>query len=193
MSSEVHTCADCRLAGYKARTYIAKNLQCRCTAIRNAVKIYNEAALALDPPHETLNCTTALHYSFLEKFALLQDTHKDIQKKPWAWPAVRKLMRLAQHLLHAREEVKNANCEVRCMHTSICNEENLFLEDLKNDRTPLFGVVEDFCRRRHTYNARNIAYMQAMYPLLRQSHPWQSEGCLPPLATTTTSVSGPCG
>ncbi len=75
-----------------------ESLQRCCAAIRNTVKSYNKAALALNPPCETLGWTTTSHYSFLEEFALLQDTRNDICDKPWAKPAVRELMRLAQRV-----------------------------------------------------------------------------------------------
>lgn len=167
-SLTLHDSTDHQLTGYKACTHIAKNLQWHCSAIRNAVKMYNEAALALTPPCETLNWTTASHFSFLEEFALLQDTRKDIREKPWAQPAVRKLMRLSQRLFRAREEVKNVNCEVRRVHTSIRDEEILFhsvLEDLRKEGTPLYGAVEDDCRHWRVLNARNVAYIQVIYSL----------------------------
>ncbi len=53
---------------------------------------YNNAALALNPPREMLDWTSALHYKFLEEFALLQDTHKDIREQPWAQATVHELM-----------------------------------------------------------------------------------------------------
>ncbi|KAI0749115.1 hypothetical protein C8Q74DRAFT_1222752 [Fomes fomentarius] len=146
--------------GYKAQTHIAKSLQRRCAALHNAVKSYNEAALALNPPRETLDWTTTSNYSFLEEFALLQDTHKDIRDKLWA--------KLA-HVRRAHEEIKNANCEACHMHTSICDEEILFrtvLEDLKKQGAHhLYGTVAEFWRHRRAANACNMAYLEAIYSL----------------------------
>jgi hypothetical protein len=87
------------------RTQIAKSLQTRCKAIQNPVKIYNAAALSLDPPCPTVDWSKASHYRFLEDFDLLQNTHQDICSKPWAQPVIRATMKQAQRIQHAKEEI----------------------------------------------------------------------------------------
>ncbi|KAH9847481.1 hypothetical protein C2E23DRAFT_741522 [Lenzites betulinus] len=154
--------------GYKARTYIAKSLQTRCKAIRNAVNAYNEAARALEPPRETLDWSKASHYAFLEEFALLRDTKNDIRDKPWAKPIVRETMRIVQRVERAREELVNVTREIRRLHTSIRDEELLFsavLEDLSNRKDPLHGAMQDYVRHRRGASARNMAYIQRLYAL----------------------------
>ncbi|KAI0686976.1 hypothetical protein C8Q76DRAFT_772245 [Earliella scabrosa] len=154
--------------GYKARTYIAKSLQRRCQAIRTAVKAYNDAAAALTPPRETLDWSAASHYSFLEEFALLKDTRKDVREKPWATPAVREAMRLSQRILRAREEIVNVNRESRRLHTAIRDEEILFastLEELRSQSNPLEGALREYVLHRRATNARNMAYIEALHTL----------------------------
>ncbi|KAI0349069.1 hypothetical protein OH77DRAFT_1507574 [Trametes cingulata] len=154
--------------GYKARTYIAKSLQRRCQAIRNAVNAYNAAARELSPPREVLDWSKASHYAFLEEFALLRDTKNDIRDKPWAKPVVREAMRLANRIARTHEEIQNDNRELRRLHTSIRDEEILFgvvLDDLKIRGIPLAGAVEDYIRHRRAANARNMAYIQRTYNL----------------------------
>ncbi|KAI0712638.1 hypothetical protein C8Q76DRAFT_769169 [Earliella scabrosa] len=156
--------------GYKARTYIAKNLQRRCQSIRTAVKAYNDAAAALNPPREPLDWSTASHYSFLEEFALLRDTRKDarVRDQPWATPVVRELMRLSERIHRAHEEVRNLNRELRRVHTSIRDEELLFatvLEELRHQDSTLFGAVAEYVRHRRAANARNMVYIEATYAL----------------------------
>ncbi|KAI0744667.1 hypothetical protein C8Q76DRAFT_764263 [Earliella scabrosa] len=156
--------------GYKARTYIAKNLQRRCQSIRTAVKAYNEAAAALNPPRAPLDWSTASHYSFLEEFALLRDTRKDarVRDQPWATPVVRELMRLSERIHRAHEEVRNVNREIRRLHTSIRDEELLFatvLEELRSHDTVLCGAVAEYVRHRRAANARNMVYIEATYAL----------------------------
>lgn len=123
----------------------------------------------MNPPRETLDWTTTSHYSFLEEFALLQDTRNNIRDKPWAKPAVRELMQLAQCVRRAHEEIKTANHEARQMHTSIRDEEILFctvLEDLKKQGAHcLYGTVAEFWRHQCAANACNMAYLEAIYPL----------------------------
>ena len=75
------------------RTHIAKSFQKRCKAIQNAVKAYNAAAVALDPPRPTLDWTRVSHYGFLNEFNLLRDTRQDIRDKPWTDLAVRETMK----------------------------------------------------------------------------------------------------
>ena len=53
------------------RTHIAKALQKRSKAIQRAVKTYNAAVSALDPPRLTIDWNTVSHYKFLEEFPLL--------------------------------------------------------------------------------------------------------------------------
>ncbi|KAL7280958.1 hypothetical protein ACG7TL_005907 [Trametes sanguinea] len=133
--------------GYKTRTYIAKSLQTRCKAIRNAVNAYNEAARALNPPRETLDWSKASHYAFLEEFELLRDTTNDIRQKKWAQPVVRETMRLAQRVERAHDEINNVNREISRLHASIRDEESLFtavLEDLEKRDTSLHGAVQDY-------------------------------------------------
>ncbi|KAI0363067.1 hypothetical protein BV20DRAFT_1040098 [Pilatotrama ljubarskyi] len=154
--------------GYKAQTYIAKSLQRRCVAIRNAVNAYNAAACELVPPRETLDWSKASHYAFLEEFALLRDTKNDIRSKPWAKPVVREAMRLSNRIARAHEEVENVNRELRRLHTSIRDEEILFatvLEDLKKRADLLHTAVEEYVHHRRTANARNMVYIQRAYDL----------------------------
>ncbi|KAI0707556.1 hypothetical protein C8T65DRAFT_576556 [Cerioporus squamosus] len=154
--------------GYKARTYIAKNLQRRCKAIRAAVKAYNAAAAALDPPREAIDWSKASHYNFIEEFHLLADTRNDLREKPWATPAVREVMRLSQRITRAHEEITNVHRELRRVHTWVRDEEELFkavLDDLKDKNPALHGAVQDYCRRRRVLNARSMAYVRATYQL----------------------------
>ncbi|KAI9060960.1 hypothetical protein FKP32DRAFT_1678555 [Trametes sanguinea] len=154
--------------GYRMRTYIAKNLQRRCKAIRNAVKEYNAAAQALDPPREPLDWTKVSHYTFLEQFTLLQDTRDDLHNKPWSQAHIRETMRIFRRITRAHEEIKNVNREARRLHTHIRDEERLLtrmLGDLKQRGDPLHGALLEYARHRRAANARNLAYLQRMYAL----------------------------
>ncbi len=154
--------------GYKVRTYLAKSLQRRCKAIRNAVAEYNAAAVALDPPRPEIDWSEVSHYSFVEEFALLQDTRNDIREKQWSHPQVREYMRLGRRIEHAHEEILNANRELRRLHTWIRDEELLFqreLRRLREEKNILYPAILDYCRRRRAANARNMAYIQATHDL----------------------------
>ena len=64
--------------GYKLRKHIAKALQVRSQAIRNALERYNAAATMPSLPHSTLCWDKVVQYAFLADFDLLQETCQDI-------------------------------------------------------------------------------------------------------------------
>ncbi|KAJ7890953.1 hypothetical protein B0H14DRAFT_3081615 [Mycena olivaceomarginata] len=57
--------------GYKMRSHIAKALQARSKAIRNAIERYNKVALSMEPPMPTLDWDQVVNYGFLGDFDLL--------------------------------------------------------------------------------------------------------------------------
>ena len=102
------------------RTHIAKALQKRSKAIQRAVKTYNTAASALDPPRQTIDWNTVSHYKFLKKFPLLRNTSQDLTGKRWALPAVRETMKQWRRICRAHEEIIRCNnIEVCHLHTSL--------------------------------------------------------------------------
>jgi hypothetical protein len=150
------------------RSHIAKSLQSRCKAIQNAVKTYNAAALALDPPRPTVDWSKVSHYNFLEEFNLLRDTRQDIQNKPWARPAVRETMKKATRIKCANEEIENCNTEVRRLHTSIVDENQhmeLRLQDLRIQQDPICGAVEEYVVYRRRVNAQIMSRIHQIHDL----------------------------
>ncbi|KAF8154051.1 hypothetical protein B0H34DRAFT_662192, partial [Crassisporium funariophilum] len=80
------------------RMHLSQSGECialqRCSkAIQRAVKTYNVAALALNPPRPTIDWSTVSHYAFLEDFPLLRDTSHNLARKCGAEPAVRLIMK----------------------------------------------------------------------------------------------------
>ncbi|TFY68930.1 hypothetical protein EVJ58_g720 [Rhodofomes roseus] len=145
--------------GYRMRTHIAKSLQARCKAIQNAVKAYNEAAAALDPPRPTVDWQQASHYSFLDEVAFLQDTRGDICKKPWAEPLGREILKKARRVERAREELVRCNVEARRLYTSILDEHdrfNVVQEELRVQGAPLYTAVKEQCDRRRHINLKHL-------------------------------------
>ena len=158
---------DVRTA-YRMRTQIAKNLQKRCKAIRTAVRQYNTAAAALNPPRPALDWSKVSHFSFVEEFTLLQDTRNDIRAHKWAQPLVRETMRTARRIKRAEEELEHVHREARRVHTSICDEDALFtkvLQDLSQQNALITPCVVDYVRRRRAINAHILAYLRRLYSL----------------------------
>ncbi|KAF9496265.1 hypothetical protein BDN71DRAFT_1505959 [Pleurotus eryngii] len=140
---------------YRVCTHIAKALQQRCKAIQSALSEYNKAAAALNPLQPKLDWNEVSHYSFLEEFTLLCETHQDILLKPWAKPAIREAIKQSHRLKHAHEEVDRCNLETRRLLTAILDEHSLFIEVLRKLETsnpPLHGTVSEYGTHCHRIN-----------------------------------------
>ncbi|KAG1738866.1 uncharacterized protein EDB91DRAFT_1237653 [Suillus paluster] len=109
--------------GYKMRKHIAKALQTRSTAIRNALDCYNAAVHALSPPHWTLKWEEVVEYAFLADFDLLRDSHSDVSQQQWATPAARQATDLYFKHCRAKEEITQLNVEVRRLASYIHDED----------------------------------------------------------------------
>ncbi|KAG0708173.1 hypothetical protein DFH29DRAFT_979487 [Suillus ampliporus] len=153
---------------YHMRTHIAKSLQTRCKAIQNAVKIYNEAVLTLNPSAPMLDWSKVSHYGFLEEFTLLQDTRQDIWSKRWTEPAVCEVIKQSLWIERAHEEVTRCNVEIRHLHTAIVDEQILFaavLKQLEKARDPLYGAVDKYCERQQRINAHILYRINDIFAL----------------------------
>lgn len=150
------------------RTHIAKSLQRRCKAIQRAVKVYNSAALALDPPRPTVDWSKVSHYSFLDEFVLLQDTRQDISDRRWSKPAVRATIKQWLRVLRAREEISRCNVEVRRLHTAIVDEEqhsDAVLAALDQEPRAIGGAIREYVTRRYRVNNHILACLQKVFGL----------------------------
>ncbi|KAJ7840735.1 hypothetical protein B0H14DRAFT_2587320 [Mycena olivaceomarginata] len=94
--------------GYKMHKHIAKALQARSKAVRNAIDRYNAAASILDPPMPPLTWDQVVEYAFLADFDILRDTRaEDCYFK----------------ILRAKEEIKRLNVEIPRVVTWIRDED----------------------------------------------------------------------
>ena len=154
--------------GYRMRTHIAKALQRRCKAIRNAVKAYNAAAQALNPPRPTLDWSRVSHYSFLEEFELLRGSRQDMQEKRWAELAVRETMKQNLRIKRAKEEIERCNIEICRVATAIMDEHRMFdihLSRLQDERNPIYGAVLEHVELRRRVNLHILARFETTYKL----------------------------
>lgn len=150
------------------RRHIAKNMQTRSSALRNAIQVYNAAAAAMTPPRPKLDWDTVSHYHLLQEFELLNDTQADIREKVWAQPAVRETMRRARRVARAHEEIAIVNAEARSVHTSIRDEEILFvavLSHLERAGDRIYGAMLEYITRRRAANAHVLATLKKLYEL----------------------------
>ncbi|KAG6835638.1 hypothetical protein H0H93_016291 [Arthromyces matolae] len=150
---------------YRARSHIAKSLQSRSQAIRNAVKQYNAAATSLGRP--TLDWTKVSHYSFLDEFNLLRNNRANVHERPWSDPVIRETMRKYQRLQRAKEERERCNIELRRLHTSIRDEYRHFASVMKSldGSDPISQRVLEHIRRRRGVNRVLIMQISKTYAL----------------------------
>lgn len=150
------------------RQHIAKSLQRRCQAIRTALREYNNAAQALNPPKPPLDWSKVSHYTFLDEFNLLRNTRQDIQSKRWADLVVRETMKQHQKIKRAQEEIYRCNVEVRRLHTAIVDELNFFttrLPEIQQDQPLIYGAVKDYFHRRRQVNVRLLGRLSQIHAL----------------------------
>ncbi|KAJ7109537.1 hypothetical protein C8R43DRAFT_1091755 [Mycena crocata] len=124
--------------GYKMRKHIAKALQARLKAVKNAIEQYNAAAILLSPPMPELTWEQVVEYTFLADFDILQDTRAEIQSRPWTHPSYRLAMDHYFKILRAREEIKRLNVEIPQVVTWI-RDENQFLRAKERELRQMEG------------------------------------------------------
>ena len=152
-------------SAYHMRTHIAKALQSRCKAIRNAVKTYNAAAAQLNPPRPSISWEAVSHINFLEEFRLLHNTCQDIREKPWSQPAVQELMKLSQRVKRAHEEIERCHVAVHRLYTAIHDEDDDFkrtLPKLQNGDPLVYGAVYEFITHRRQVNDLLLATLKLL-------------------------------
>ncbi|KAJ7734621.1 hypothetical protein B0H16DRAFT_1577580 [Mycena metata] len=116
--------SDTVLEGYKMRKHIAKALQTRSEAVKNAIDRYNIAALGMEPPSPTLTWDEVVDYVFLADFEFLRATDGELNEKPWTTrPACRLAMTMHFKIVRAREEIVRLNVEIRRLVTWISDED----------------------------------------------------------------------
>ncbi|KAJ6586510.1 hypothetical protein DFH09DRAFT_1245702 [Mycena vulgaris] len=117
--------AKCNMSGtgYKLRKHIAKALQARSKAVKNAITTYNEVAETMTPLKPTLSWEEVVEYAFLADFDLLREGREDIRGERWAQPAGRAAMDQHYKLLRAEEEIVRLNVEIHRLVTYMRDEE----------------------------------------------------------------------
>ncbi|KAL0578052.1 hypothetical protein V5O48_003958 [Marasmius crinis-equi] len=99
--------------GYRQRTQIAKALQVRAEAIKNAIAVYNKAAASLNPPRESLEWIQIVDMVKLAEFDVLRDTTTSLSELIWARPEHKEVVNLHYSILRAREEITRLNVEIK--------------------------------------------------------------------------------
>lgn len=107
------------------RKHIAKALQARSQAIRNALNRYNTAAAALNPPRRPLAWEQVIDYTFLSEWDLLRDPDANASLRPWATPAARVVLDMYFRMERAQEEVERLNIEIRRFVTYMHDEKQV--------------------------------------------------------------------
>ncbi|KAH7904704.1 hypothetical protein BJ138DRAFT_1235525 [Hygrophoropsis aurantiaca] len=154
--------------GYKLRTQIAKALQTRATAIRNALERYNKYGAALDPPVAKLTFDNVLEYTFLSEFDLIRHNDSDIHQKRWAHSTARQDAVQYFDLLRSREEIQRCNVEILRLLTKMADDEIDFphtIATLENESLALASELEKRWERLRAVNAMHLARIQQIQAL----------------------------
>ncbi|KAK7018516.1 hypothetical protein R3P38DRAFT_3320220 [Favolaschia claudopus] len=130
--------------GYKLRHHIAKALQARSKAIRNAIDRYNTVALSMDPPMPTLSSEEVVNYGFLSEFDILRDTDDNIRNRPWT--------RLSYRL--ALDKYFKLNIEIKRVVTWI-DDEDWFLRKKEAEYKTLDPTLACHIDRYRQHRARS--------------------------------------
>ncbi|KAJ7776375.1 hypothetical protein B0H16DRAFT_1659775 [Mycena metata] len=149
--------------GYKLRKHIAKALQVRSQAIRNALKSYNTAAKSMVPPARQLRWDEVIEYAFLSDFDLLRKPAELSEVRPWASPTARVLLDKYFKIQRAREEIQWCNIEIRRVITSI-RDEKIFLmakeDEVRQSNPGLAWCIRRYRFRRERYDSTHMQRFQ---------------------------------
>ncbi|KAJ7854670.1 hypothetical protein B0H14DRAFT_3449419 [Mycena olivaceomarginata] len=155
--------------GYKMRKHIAKALQARSKAVRNAIDRYNSAASLLEPPKAHLTWEQVVEYAFLADFDILRDTRPDVQSRPWTRPAYRLAMDRYFKILRAREEIRRLNVEIPRVVTWI-RDENRVLRTKEAELNSTEGKTVEDAEADRGMAVQVQLYRERRGPLRRHSH-----------------------
>ncbi|KAJ7355230.1 hypothetical protein DFH08DRAFT_912373 [Mycena albidolilacea] len=108
--------------GYKMCKHIAKALQARSKAVKNAIERYNDVAAALDLPMRSVSWEQVVEYAFVVDFDILRET--------------------CAETLKAREEIKRLNIEI-CWVITWIRDENCFLWRMERSMRAIKGETEE--------------------------------------------------
>ncbi|KAJ7017031.1 hypothetical protein C8F04DRAFT_1201162 [Mycena alexandri] len=114
--------------GYKMRRHIAKALQTRSEAVKNAISRYNIAAASLEP-----TCTPT---ELGRNFDFLRATDGELLDKPWTRPAYRLAMDRYFKIIRAKEEIKRLNVEIRRFVTWMSDEDRFLRRQEEEAESP---------------------------------------------------------
>ncbi|KAJ7025076.1 hypothetical protein C8F04DRAFT_1212968 [Mycena alexandri] len=155
--------------GYKLRKHIAKALQVRSQAIRNALNSYNTAAKSIVPAGRQLSWSEVIEYAFLADFDLLRKPSELGEVRPWSTPAARLLLDKYFKIERAREEIRRCNIEIRRVITSI-RDEKAFLtakeNELQESDPGLAWCIRRYRFRRERYD---LVHMERFQKLAKQA------------------------
>ncbi|KIK23927.1 hypothetical protein PISMIDRAFT_10544 [Pisolithus microcarpus 441] len=157
------------LGGYKLWKHIAKALQTHSAAIKAALECYNKCALAMQPPHQTLQWEQVIEYAFLANFDLLRDTHEDISKHPWAHPTVCFALDTYFKMCQAKEEIECLNIKIHQVITYMCDKERFLrtCEEKINSIHPALAHQVSQCHKLHSqFNASHLKRLHDIALLL---------------------------
>ncbi|KAN0087911.1 hypothetical protein V8E55_006532 [Tylopilus felleus] len=153
------------VSGYKLRQQISKGLQQQSEAICKVIAQYNIQASKLLPPHLTISWKDIVKYTSLAEFDLLCNSGDDVHDHTWARLAIHEVMTKFFKLCQAKEEIMRLNVEIRCLRTSIHDEEEEIARtvmDLCQSHLKLASELHHRHQSRAAVNALHIHHLDSI-------------------------------
>ncbi|KAG8705241.1 hypothetical protein FRC08_001757 [Ceratobasidium sp. 394] len=108
---------------YRIRTRMAKEINQREKAVRNALDRYNAVASRLNPPRPVLEFSDLTEHAYLANFDFLRYSEHGANEAEWSRPIHRRCTDSWQKVQRAKEEIDRLNVEIRRVWTHIRDEE----------------------------------------------------------------------
>ncbi|KAL0056884.1 hypothetical protein AAF712_016501 [Marasmius tenuissimus] len=105
--------------GYKQQMKISQAFAACTEAIKKEIAEYNHATDLITPPHDHVTWAQIVQMVLLADFDLLKETEFDLTQLTWAKEEYKEVMHKYFQILHAQEEVKQLNIEIKRNITSM--------------------------------------------------------------------------
>ena len=142
----------------------------RSESVKNAINRYNEQALLLDPPAQTVTWQDIANYTHVGEFEMLRIARWDIRREKWVQKPYRDAGIKYFKLCRAREELQRLNVEVRRLLTWI-HDENEHTQQVINHVVSDEPHLADELRRRWAMqSAVNQVHLEQLKLLQREEY-----------------------
>jgi len=157
--------AYCHVIGYRLRKSLSKALKRRSTALKTALKHYNDEAKKLNPPAPELTFSDVTSYRFIAEIEILRGSRDDIRSKPWTRSEVRHAVDLYHKQQRAHEELRRLEIESTRLKRWIrdsCEERLRLIDATGTNNIPLSMELEHRHRTQIAHDVHILSWLARM-------------------------------